>query len=523
MSSRLSSLRSRTGTPLHTPPPKMRRWQENFTEETKDEVEGSPGVIVEEESSTFTTFSDRVIHQERDEVYEEDEEEEQVQFHKHNKPRFGKRIQTITVGGLRMLVEFLNYTWFLLPFLCLVVALVLPRYLIAAIQATPASLTTPGQGHFNTISSIQVHMDAMIKDISHFKKFQKEQEARIEEVMFLYEQTTKSVETLVDSARTQHGDIPAGVLDHVAEMIQSALKKNIRDLKSEYKAALQPLETGLRQITAHTSVLESEIKAHKAHMQDVEDLVEGSKKQVLEVVQEAVDPEATEQRIATVVASEMNLFKDKLARVVAEETARLKEGQMQSMQQLQNATARQIEHLVEKSTTAHLTNPHHGGGGASTAVAGRVDFASLASGARIVRYKSDMVGPKFLLALQNLFAMPPLTSKSFNAFPFCSIMGNTCPVVNSNPETAITANVDLGNCWSFDGVSGKLSVKFAYPVVADAIELYHIDPRIAPDFGSAPKDIQVMGLVVDAATNEIKQVDLGSFRHVHGHLIIHWN
>lgn len=105
-------------------------------------------------------------------------------------------------------------------------------YLIAAIQATPSSLTSSGQGHLNSMGSIQVHMDSIIKDIEHFKKFQKEQESRIEEVIFLYEQTTKNIETLADRSG---GDLPAGVLDHVAEMIQVSLKKSVRDLVYTYQ------------------------------------------------------------------------------------------------------------------------------------------------------------------------------------------------------------------------------------------------------------------------------------------------
>ncbi|RHY83506.1 hypothetical protein DYB35_001348 [Aphanomyces astaci] len=384
MTSRQSyELRSRSGTPFDTPPPKSGRWMAQTPQETEDDgdhdgatsthIHPTEGTSETPTSSTFT--GDSAAFRDDSEFtteYSDDSDDNQVQFIKHNKSRFGKR-----VSAFRMLLEVVNLTWFLLPFICLVVALVLPRYLIAAIQATPASLAAPGQGHVNSMSSIQAHMDAMIKDIGHFKKFQHEHEARIEEVMILYDQTTKQLDTLVDTTRSAtSGGNNGAVLEHVTDMIQTALKKSIRDLKSEYKAALQPLEASLRQISTQATLLESDVKTHKARLTDVEDLVEGTKAQLLD----ATSPQLLERQIASIVATELVVVQAKVSRAVAEETARLR-----------NATQGDLERLVDRKVaawTVHTSRPDDSTTPGTAAPSGRVDYASFASGGRVVRHKT---------------------------------------------------------------------------------------------------------------------------------------
>ncbi|CAK4082069.1 unnamed protein product [Aphanomyces euteiches] len=451
--------------------------------------------------------SDRTFAADNDEnegtfAFDEEEEENDVQFVQQNKVGFGKRVRKITASGFRMLVEILNYTWFLLPFLCLIVALVLPRYLITAIQASPTSLTSPGRAA--SFSTIQVQMDTIIKDISSFKKFQQEQEARIEEITFLYEQSSKNIDTLLDRARTSTGDIPTSVLDHVSEMIQAAVKKSTRELKNEYKTALQPLETGLRQITTQASLFENDLKTYKTLVEDVEELVESNKKHVLEAVQDATNPQATEQKVSAIVSAEIALVQDKMTRLLTDEATRLEHKHSQALQTLRNSTLSHIDQLVGQSAGQAHTFP-------SKAI---IDYASSSSGARVLRFQSDLSSHKLIGVVQSLFSESPFTSKTFNAFPLCSILGSSCPLLNQHPESAITDNVDPGNCWTMEGASGSLSVKLAYPIVPQSVEIYHIDPSIAVDFGSAPKDIQVIGLVLDDKSKDVRHVNFGSFQYL---------
>lgn len=52
--------------------------------------------------------------------------------------------------------------------------------------------------------------------------------------------------------------------------------------------------------------------------------------------------------------------------------------------------------------------------------------------------------------------------------------------------------MEMGSCWGIAGSSGRLSVKFAQQIVADAITIDHIPAQIASDFTSAPKDFRIM-------------------------------
>ncbi|ETW10270.1 hypothetical protein, variant 1 [Aphanomyces invadans] len=515
MTSRQSyELRSRSGTPFATPPPKSGRWEDQTLQESKENSDEEPFTTQGTNESSTTTFTnDSTVFRESEytEEYDEDSDDDQVQFIKHNKPRFGKRVHVIATTSLRMLLELINLMWFLLPFVCLVVALVLPRHLIEAIQATPVSLTSPGHNHLNSMSSVQTHMDAMIKEIGHLKKFQEEHEVRMEEIMFLYEQMTKQVDTLADTARTPSSVVgDEAVLNHVSEMIQTALKKAIRDVKTEYKAALQPVEASLRLVTTQATLIENELKTHKDRLTDVEDLVEGSKTQLLETIYDANNPELLERQIESIVATKIGQVQDQVTRVISEESTRhvkvLKA-------ELHNATQAGLDRLIDQKVAHHLTQhilSDGTTGGVAVQPQGRVDYASFAAGARVVRHKSDLTGPKFLTSVvQNLFSPSMFTSKSYNAFPLCSLAGNSCQ--NAKPEAAISSNVDVGQCWGLASNAGKLTVKLAHPVIPDTVALYHIDPSIAPDFSSAPRDCQVLGLIVEGS--EVRQVDLGSFSY----------
>ncbi|KAH9134178.1 hypothetical protein AeRB84_019979 [Aphanomyces euteiches] len=490
---------------METPPPKRgRRWNMETPQKDRDDDILSDATPFNSPAPSDRTFAADNDENEGTFAFDEEEEENDVQFVQQNKVGFGKRVRKITASGFRMLVEILNYTWFLLPFLCLIVALVLPRYLITAIQASPTSLTSPGRAA--SFSTIQVQMDTIIKDISSFKKFQQEQEARIEEITFLYEQSSKNIDTLLDRARTSTGDIPTSVLDHVSEMIQAAVKKSTRELKNEYKTALQPLETGLRQITTQASLFENDLKTYKTLVEDVEELVESNKKHVLEAVQDATNPQATEQKVSAIVSAEIALVQDKMTRLLTDEATRLEHKHSQALQTLRNSTLSHIDQLVGQSAGQAHTFP-------SKAI---IDYASSSSGARVLRFQRHKVKPppqSNLLSI-SLFSESPFTSKTFNAFPLCSILGSSCPLLNQHPESAITDNVDPGNCWTMEGASGSLSVKLAYPIVPQSVEIYHIDPSIAVDFGSAPKDIQVIGLVLDDKSKDVRHVNFGSFQYL---------
>jgi SUN domain-containing protein 1/2 len=51
--------------------------------------------------------------------------------------------------------------------------------------------------------------------------------------------------------------------------------------------------------------------------------------------------------------------------------------------------------------------------------------------------------------------------------------------------------MEVGSCWGMAGPEGRLSVKFAYQIIVDAVSLDHIPAQIAADFSSAPYEFQI--------------------------------
>jgi len=131
----------------------------------------------------------------------------------------------------------LNYTWFLLPFFCLVVALVLPRYLIATIQATPASVTSnSGISSYSVETMVQRYLDLKIaesvQEIEKLRNMQKDQERRMEEMLFFQEQTSKTIEALAAASANAGSSSKSIQQDEVMDIVNSALKKSIREVVS---------------------------------------------------------------------------------------------------------------------------------------------------------------------------------------------------------------------------------------------------------------------------------------------------
>ena len=51
--------------------------------------------------------------------------------------------------------------------------------------------------------------------------------------------------------------------------------------------------------------------------------------------------------------------------------------------------------------------------------------------------------------------------------------------------------MEVGSCWGMKGSKGKLSVQFAHQIYPESITLDHIQPDLAMDFSSAPKQFHL--------------------------------
>ncbi|KAF8627047.1 hypothetical protein AX17_006387 [Amanita inopinata Kibby_2008] len=129
--------------------------------------------------------------------------------------------------------------------------------------------------------------------------------------------------------------------------------------------------------------------------------------------------------------------------------------------------------LNQMITTSVLTHLH------KDAIA-RPDYALYSAGARVI--------PS--LTSQTLELRPPTLGSRFLGF----VSGHGY-AMGRPPVTALHHEVQNGFCWPFAGSKGQLGVSLAAVVLVDSVTIDHVPKEVAFDVRSAPKDMEVWGLV----------------------------
>ncbi|KAF9576969.1 hypothetical protein EC968_000094 [Mortierella alpina] len=62
-------------------------------------------------------------------------------------------------------------------------------------------------------------------------------------------------------------------------------------------------------------------------------------------------------------------------------------------------------------------------------------------------------------------------------------------------EKAIQPSMHAGDCWAMNGSLGQIGIRLTRSVVVTSVTIEHVDPRVALDKGSAPREIEVWGLI----------------------------
>ncbi|KDO29062.1 hypothetical protein SPRG_06117 [Saprolegnia parasitica CBS 223.65] len=438
----------------------------------RDDVSGAYGSMLDDDDDD---------DDEDGEAYDSEDEHEAMQ-RMANRPLGKKRLpwyrtkpsMRAAVDGLARVME---YTWLFLPGLCLAVAFIYPQYLIRVVQSSSGSLTSHGHSQAQAISSIQVHLDAMIHDMDALKKAQRDQSSKMDELRFLHEQTA---ERMPDAERVSTESFPCSGAEHTEEMVSSAVQKTLRDMTADVQNMLGPLESTIASLSGQVSALEESSRVQHTRLVAAEGILDA-------LATEAPRLEAADYTEAHLqLTQEMARFKTDLATWIREETSR-------------------ISSEIRATLTSRRSSQ------------GRIDYASRANGARVAMYKSDFFGSWLESLLMNWMSPAPYTSPSYSDFPLCSLLGTSCPLTSSNPETTIADSPvgQLPTCWSLQGSSGKLTIQFRDPIVAETVQLYR--PETANDgagnsnASTAPKMFQVTGLALDPVLQRVLSVDLGTF------------
>jgi CII-binding regulator of phage lambda lysogenization HflD len=131
------------------------------------------------------------------------------------------------------------------------------------------------------------------------------------------------------------------------------------------------------------------------------------------------------------------------------------------------------------------------------------------------RYSADRVGlPDFALHSAGAQVVPSNTTPTYTRTPGSFgglILYKTFGlggIKGKPPSIALNEDNSIGSCWAFSGNEGTLTVRLAKSVVVTDFTIEHIDPRVAFDLTTAPKDIEVWGFVSkesDQVPEEMKE------------------
>lgn len=118
------------------------------------------------------------------------------------------------------------------------------------------------------------------------------------------------------------------------------------------------------------------------------------------------------------------------------------------------------------------------------------------------RYLKDVLArPDFALNSGGATVIPSLTSPTYEIRPegtLNSVIGfitGSGYAVGRPPVTALHHEISNGHCWPFSGTRGHLGVKLSWPAKIADITIDHAATEVAFDMRSAPRDMELWGLV----------------------------
>lgn len=108
------------------------------------------------------------------------------------------------------------------------------------------------------------------------------------------------------------------------------------------------------------------------------------------------------------------------------------------------------------------------------------------------KYSADKLGlADYALASRGTKIVEKLTSPSFQEPKSFLASLFQIGTFGKPAITALTADTSLGNCWSFSGSQGKLTIDLGHEVALNMFTLDHVPKSLALDASSAPKEVQL--------------------------------
>lgn len=115
--------------------------------------------------------------------------------------------------------------------------------------------------------------------------------------------------------------------------------------------------------------------------------------------------------------------------------------------------------------------------------------------------QDTLARPDFAMYSSGASVIPSLTSETFEIKPqgltsrVLGLVTGNGYAVGRPPVTALHHETHNGHCWPFAGASGQLAVMLSMPAYISDITIDHVAKTVATDMRSAPRHMEVWGLV----------------------------
>jgi SUN domain-containing protein 1/2 len=127
----------------------------------------------------------------------------------------------------------------------------------------------------------------------------------------------------------------------------------------------------------------------------------------------------------------------------------------------------------------------------------------------VSRYSKDMLARQdFALYSGGAGVIPQLTSATYEIRP-AGVRGSVVGwltgrgfAVGRPPVTALHHELQVGHCWPFRGQQGQLGIQLSAPVFVQEVTIDHAAREVAFDMRSAPREMELWGLVEGAENVE---------------------
>ncbi|RIA87305.1 UNC-like C-terminal-domain-containing protein [Glomus cerebriforme] len=122
--------------------------------------------------------------------------------------------------------------------------------------------------------------------------------------------------------------------------------------------------------------------------------------------------------------------------------------------------------------------------------------------------------PDYALYTGGAEILPQRTSRTYEIWPskpYQRLWGKLTHrnvITSKKPETVISPNVNVGECWCFNGTQGQIGIKLSRNVIVTHITYSHIGKGVSIDpISSAPREFELWGL------NEDFKIFLGKYQY----------